>query len=301
MFIFVMNYYCDILIGRILKHLLFSPDHLVDDGDIALDDLDHYVTYVLAHIHIHRSAVVVVAVHGNGGVDGLEEALLIDSGKDEPRIVKALGALRARAYADGREWMAHRGEEAALLWQRAGVGDYGGGVHLQAVVVVKAERLVPYNPAVKLESTLLQPFAAARMAAVEYRHVVLLRYGVDGVEQREEVLLRVYVLLAVGAQQYVFSFFKSETGVDVAALNLFEVLAEHFRHGGAGDIGTLLGQAAVGKVTAGMRRVAEVDIGYDIDYAAVGLLRQALVLTAVASLHVEDRYVQTLGRNGAQA
>ena len=279
----------------------FSPDHFVDNSDIGLDELDHYVAHIFAGIDVDRGTVVVGAVHGNGGVDGLEEALLIDSGKDEPRIVKALGALRARAYADGWEWMAHRGEEAALLWQRAGVGDYGGGVHLQAVVVVKAERLVPYHTAVKLEAALLKALAAAWVAAVEYRHVVLLSYGIDGVKQREEVLLRIYILLTVRAQQYVFPLLKAEAGVDVTDLYVDEVLVQHLGHRRACNIGALLGQAAVGQITSGVLRVAEVDIGYDIDYTAVGLLRQALVLAAVARLHMEDGYVQPLGRNGTQA
>lgn len=242
-----------------------------------------------------------VAVHGYGGIDGLQQRFLINAGEDEPGVVKALGALGRGADADGRERMAHGGEEAALFGQSAGVGDYGGGIHLQAVVVVETERLVPYNPAVKLESALLKALAAAWVAAVEYRHVVLLRYGVDGVEQREEVLLRVYVLLAVRAQQYVFPLLKAEAGVDVTGLYGGEVLVQHLGHRRAGNVCALLGQAAVGQIAARVLRVAEVDIGYDIDYAAVGLLRQALVLTAVASLHVEDRYVQTLGRNGAQA
>lgn len=239
-----------------------------------------------------------VAVHCYGGINGLQKRLFIDAGKDEPGVVKALGALGAGAYADGRERMAHGGEEAALLGQRAGVGDYGGGVHLQAVVVVEAKRLVPYNPAVKLEAALLKALAAARVAAVEYRHVVLLRYGVDGVEQREEVLLRVYVLLAVRAQQYVFPLLKAEAGVDVTGLYVGEILVQHLGHRRACNVCALLGQTAVGQITARVLGVAEVDIGYDIDYAAVGLLREALVLATVARLHVKDGYVQTLGRNG---
>ena len=50
-----------------------------------------------------------------------------------------------------------------------------------------------------------------------------------------------------------------------------------------------------------MLGVGQVDVGDNIDDAAVGLLGQALVLAAVAGLHVEDGDVQALGRDGGQA
>ena len=50
-----------------------------------------------------------------------------------------------------------------------------------------------------------------------------------------------------------------------------------------------------------MLGVGQVDVGDRVDDSAVGLLGQALVLTAVAGLHVEDGDVQALGRDGRQA
>ena len=78
--------------------------------------------------------------------------------------------------------MSDRSEEAALLRKRAAVAHHSEGVHLEAVVVMEAERLVLYDPAVKFEAAGCEPVAAARMTAVEDRHVVFLRHGVDGVE-----------------------------------------------------------------------------------------------------------------------
>ena len=139
------------------------------------------------------------------------------------------------------------------------------------------------------------------MAAVEDGHVVALGYGIDGVEEAQEVLLGVDVLLAVCRQQDVLTFLEAEAAVDVAGLDVSEVLMKHLGHGRAGDVGALLGQAAVGQVTAGVLGVAEVDVGDDVDNAAVGLFGQALVLAAVAGLHMEDGDVQALGSDGAQA
>ena len=50
-----------------------------------------------------------------------------------------------------------------------------------------------------------------------------------------------------------------------------------------------------------MLGVGQVDVGDHVDDAAVGLLGHALVLAAVARLHVEDGNMQALGRNGRQA
>ena len=281
--------------------LFFPPDHFVDDGDVGLDYFDDDVAYVFAGVDVDGGAVVVVAVHGDGGLDGLQEALLVDAGQDESGVVERLGAFGRGADADGREGVADGGEEARFLGQGAGVGDYGGGVHLQAVVVVEAEGLVSDYARIEFEAALLQALAAARMAAVEDGHVVALGDGVDGVEEAQEVFLGVDVFLAVGAQQDVLAFFESEAGVDVAGFDVGQVLTEYFGHGRAGEVGALLGQAAVGQVAAGVLGVAEVYVGDDVDDSAVGLLGQALVLAAVAGFHVEDGYVEALGGDGAQA
>ena len=109
---------------------LFTPHHLVDDGDVGLDYLDHDVADVLADICVNWSAVVMVTVHGDGCLHGLKQRLLVDAGEDEACVVKALGTLGRGADADGREWMAYRSEEARFFGQRAGIGDDCGSVHL---------------------------------------------------------------------------------------------------------------------------------------------------------------------------
>lgn len=73
--------------------LFFAPDHLVDDGDIALDDLDHDCADVLAHVDVDGGAVVVVAVHGNGCLHGLKQRLFVNACKDEAGVIEAFRAL----------------------------------------------------------------------------------------------------------------------------------------------------------------------------------------------------------------
>lgn len=79
------------------------------------------------------------------------------------------------------------------------------------------------------------------MATVEDGHVVLLRHLVDSSEKGEEVLLRVNVFLAMSRQENVLAFLQAEALVDVAGLDIGEVVVEDFCHGGPCDIGALLG------------------------------------------------------------
>ena len=234
-------------------------------------------------------------------MDGLEQPPLADAGQREARLVQRLGALGGGADAHRRERAADAREEAGLLGQGAGVGDNGEGVHLQAVVVVEAHGLVHAHARVQLEAGGLQALAGARVAGVQDRHVVLLRQRVDRGEQAREVRLCVDVLLAVGGQQHVALGLQAELGEDVRGLDLVKVRAKDLRHGGSRDVGALGGAAGVLEVAARVLGVGKVDVGDDVDDAAVGLLGQALVLAAVARLHVEDGDVQALGRDGGQA
>ena len=138
------------------------------------------------------------------------------------------------------------------------------------------------------------------MTTVEDGHVILLRHLVNSSEEGEEVLLRVDIFLTVSRQENVLAFLQTEALVDVAGLDIGEVVVEDFCHGGPRDIGALLRQAAVGEVSSCVLRVGHVHVGDDIDDTAVGLLGQALVLAAVAGLHVEDRNMETLGSDNAE-
>lgn len=139
------------------------------------------------------------------------------------------------------------------------------------------------------------------MATVEDGHVVLFRHLVDSSEEGEEVLLRVDIFLTMGGQENILAFLQAEALVDVAGLDIGEVVVEDFRHGGPRDIGTLLRQTAVGKVSSCVLRVGHVHVGDDIDDTAVGLLGQALVLAAVAGLHVENGDMESLCSDNTEA
>ena len=138
------------------------------------------------------------------------------------------------------------------------------------------------------------------MATVEDGHVVLLRHLVDSSEEGEEVLLRVDIFLAMGGQENILAFLQAKALVDVAGLDIGEVVVENFCHGGPCDIGALLGQTAVGEVSSCVLRIGHIHVGDDIDDTAVGLLGQALVLAAVAGLHVENGDMESLCSDDAE-
>lgn len=139
------------------------------------------------------------------------------------------------------------------------------------------------------------------MTTVEDGYVVLLRHLVDSSEEGEEVLLRVDIFLAMGGQENILAFLQAKALVDVAGLDIGEVVVENFCHGGPCDIGALLGQTAVGEVSSCVLRIGHIHVGDDIDDTAVGFLGQALVLAAVAGLHVENGDVKTFRSDNAEA
>ena len=281
---------------------ILPPHHLVHDAGVALDDLDHLGGHGLVGV-VGNGCLGQrpLRVELDGGVDGLQQPPLGDAGEREAGLVQRLGAFGGGTDAHRRERAADAREEARLFGQRAGVGDNGEGVHLKAVVVVEAHGLVHAHARVELKAGCLQALAGARVAGVQDRHVVSLGQRVDGGEQAREVGLGVDVLLAVGGQQHVALGLKAELGKDVRRLDLAQVGAQDLRHGRPGDVGALRGAAGVLQVAAGVLGVCQVDVGDHVDDAAVGLLGQALVLAAVARLHVEDGDVQALGRDGGQA
>lgn len=101
---------------------------------------------------------------------------------------------------------------------------------------------------VELEAAGCQSVAAARVAAVEYRHVIFLGQFVDCIEKAEEVLFRVDVLLAVGGQKNILSLLQPQPLMNIRGLDLGEVLVQHLGHRRAGHVGPLLRQAALGEV-----------------------------------------------------
>ena len=94
---------------------------------------------------------------------------------------------------------------------------------------------------------------------------------------------------------------QAELGENAGGLDLVQVGAKDLGHGRARDVGALRGAAGVLEVAAGVLGVGQVDVGDHVDDASVGLLGQALVLAAVAGLHVEDGDVQPLRTDDGQA
>lgn len=88
----------------------------------------------------------------DGGVNGLEQGLLVDTSNDEVAFVDGFGTLGRGADADGGEGMADAGEEGGFFGKGSAIADDGKGIHLETVVVVEAERLMLNDTRVELEA-----------------------------------------------------------------------------------------------------------------------------------------------------
>ena len=280
---------------------LLPPYKTIHDAGIALDDPRDLHGYIFGGIVRHRCAEFTVLLHLHCQINGLQQLLRVDAGEDKAALVQRLRPLGRGADAHCRKRLADRQVETRLLRQRAAVGHDAEGVHLQAVVIVEAQGLVGNDAPVQLKAALLQALAASGVAGVQHRQVILRRHGVDRREERPEILLRVDIFLPVGGEQDVFSFFQPQPGVNIAGLDLRQILVQHLRHGAAHHEGTLLGDPRGVQIAPGMLGVAQVHIGGHIHNAAVRLLRQALVKAAVPGLHVENGNVQPLGGDDRKA
>ena len=292
---------CGTLSNSKNENLELSPDHLIDDAGVTLDNLHDLGTDVFIDVVRHGDAVVAVGVHRYCGINSLQERLFVDAGDKEAGLVERFGAFGAGADAHSRERVADAREEGAFFGQGAAVAHDGKGVHLQAVIVMESEGFVLNHALVELEAACSQTVSAARVAAVKNRHIILFGHLVDGSKEAREVLLGVDILFAVGAQQNIFALFKAQTLVNVTGLNCRQILMQDFGHGAARHVRTFLGESAVGQIAACVFGVGHIHIADDIDDATVGLFGQAFVLAAVTGFHVENRDMQTLSANSREA
>lgn len=91
--------------------LLFSPNHLINNPDIALDDFDDFGGDVFIDIIRNRDAVVAVFTKFDCSVDRLKQGLGIYACDDKVRLINRLRSFGAGTDADCREWMTDTCEE----------------------------------------------------------------------------------------------------------------------------------------------------------------------------------------------
>lgn len=96
--------------------------------------------------------MLAVTAELDGGVNGLEQGLLVDTSNNEVAFVDGFGTLCRGADANGGEGVADAGEKRGFLGKGPAIADDGKGVHLETVVVVEAERLMLDNTRVELEA-----------------------------------------------------------------------------------------------------------------------------------------------------
>ena len=117
-------------------HLL-SPDHLVHNPRIALDNLHDLGADILVYIIGNGDALLPVAAKFHSSIYGLQQASFVDTGYDEVALVDSFRAFGRGTDTNGGEGVSYAGEETAFFGQRPTVADYSECVHLQAVVIME--------------------------------------------------------------------------------------------------------------------------------------------------------------------
>lgn len=173
----------NIILSKLSAVLEFAPDHFVDDADVGLDDFYYFGTYVFVHVIGDGDSVLAVAAEFYSCVNCLEERLFVNASDDEVAFVDGFRALGGGANANGWEWVAHTGEEAAFFGECATIAHHCKGVHLKAVIVVETKWLVLNYAFIEFEARGCKAVAAAWVATVEDWHVVFLCHLVDCREQ----------------------------------------------------------------------------------------------------------------------
>ena len=124
--------------------LELTPDHLIYNTGVALDELDNLGADFL-NIVWYRNAIIAILAHCYCCIYTLQESVSIDTREDEAALVECLWTLCAGTDADSCNRFADRGKERAFLWECAGIRHDSKSVHLEAIVVVEAKRLVLDN------------------------------------------------------------------------------------------------------------------------------------------------------------
>ena len=99
--------------------LELAPNHLVDNSNVALDDLDHLGADILVDVVGNGKTMVTIVVHIHSALDCLEERLLVDTCDEEATLVEGFRALGRGSDADCWEGMTNAGEETGLLGKSA--------------------------------------------------------------------------------------------------------------------------------------------------------------------------------------
>ena len=242
-----------------------------------------------------------IVIHLHRTIHSLQQRLFVDTGYKETALIQSLRTFRTGTNTNSRERMANTCEERRLFRQGPTIRNYSVGIHLKAIVIMETKWLMLYYTRVQLKPRSFQPLATPWMATVQDRHIVLLCHLINCSKEREEVFLRINILLSVSRKKNIMTFLQTQSLMNVRGFNFGQVLMQNLSHRRTRDIGTFLRQSTVGQIATCMLRICHVHIANDIHYSAVRLLRQALVLASVACLHMEDRDMQTLCTDNAEA
>ena len=124
-----------------------------------MNDADDFGGDVLVDVVGDGDAGMAIADQRDCHIDALQESDRVDAAKDEAAFIEGFGAFGGGADAHGGERMADARKERTFLRQGTRIRDDREGIHLQAVVVMEAERLVLDHARIQLKAGGFQTLA----------------------------------------------------------------------------------------------------------------------------------------------
>ena len=191
--------------GRIKSFL--SPHKAFHNAGIALDNADDFRRDVFGCIIRYRRAEVAVLLHPDSKIDRLQKLFGMDSGQDETSLVQCFRSLCGCTNTHCRERLADRKIKTCLFRQCAALSNDAKGIHLEAIVIMKAQRLMGNHTFVQDKAALFQPVSATWMTGIQYRHIIFFCHCIDCLEERIEVFRCVDIFLPVSGKQNVAAIF----------------------------------------------------------------------------------------------
>ena len=189
-----------------------SPYHLIDNAGIALNYLyDLMRLHSLRHNPAREFRRSPSLFSSDCCIDCLKQTFFVDPRKNEAGFIQRLWGARWMCVCrlPGRD--ARQLVKKLLSSGSVPESDtYRKSMHLQAVIIMKAERLMSDNTLIELKARGFETLFAARMTGIKYRHIVLFSHLINSTEQRPEIRVGVDILLSVCGKKYIFSLFKFE-------------------------------------------------------------------------------------------
>ena len=124
-----------------LNLLIFSPDHLIHNPHVALNNLDDFSADIFIAISRHSQTVITICMHRYRQIHRLDHIIRCNRSNNKDSLIHSFRAFRRSANRHCRKL-----EIGTLFWNRAAIRNHTESILLKPVICKKSERLMLYHP-----------------------------------------------------------------------------------------------------------------------------------------------------------